>query len=375
MAYGVAVGVEMVAVAVFASAGLARRSRGHVGLHPVLLTSLAAGGTLWLCALETPKAREPSLGAVDWPFTVASLVLFVPFAWAVGLAFARADDAGLPVAPLFLILVLLFAVNRYDSLVAAGTVDTVYLQPFVLPAFLTFAGVRATWRVMTRRRSFAAVRETAATDERNRIARDLHDSVSQTLYSIAMVAEALPRTVQRDPAAGTEQARQIRSMTLETLGNLRILLLEMRHPAPESDTLGELLRELGEGPGAPVVVELDVTGKPGEPGRTADLELAAYRVAQEALMNAHRHADPRRIVVRLEQRADALTLRIADDGVGFDPRTPTAAHHGLEIMRERAAQVGARLTIESAPGRGTQVTFAWPHTTGDTAAKSPKEAP
>jgi signal transduction histidine kinase len=144
-------------------------------------------------------------------------------------------------------------------------------------------------------------------------------------------------------------------MTLDTLGNLRILLLEMRRPAEGSAPLGDLLHDLG-GTDVPVVVELDIAGEASVP---SEVELAAYRVAREALVNAHRHADPQRVVVRLEQADDALTLRIVDDGSGFDPTATTAAHHGLEIMRERAEQVEARLTVESAPGRGTQVTFSW----------------
>src|SRR4029453_1831990 len=103
---------------------------------------------------------------------------------------------------------------------------------------------RGAWQAVRRPRSLTALRERAATDERQRIARDLHDSVSQTLYSIAMVAAALPLTVERDPAAGREQARQIRTMTLDTLGNLRILLLEMRRPAEGPAPLGDLLPDL-----------------------------------------------------------------------------------------------------------------------------------
>lgn len=374
VAYGVAVGGELVAAAAFASAGSVRSPRDHVAIQLAALTSLTAGATLGLIALEHHRPREPALGTVDWSFTVASLMVFVSFAWGLGLAFTRADGGELPVAWVFLILVLLFALNRYDALVAAGAVDTLYLQPFALPVFLTFACIRGTRRVVAKPRSLAALRETAATDERNRIARDLHDSVSQTLYSIAMVAEALPRTVARDPEAGSDQARQIRTMTLETLGSLRILLMEMRPPAPEPTTLGELLRELGAGPGVPVVVEIDSAGEPGR--LPAAVVLAAYRVAHEALINADRHADPQRIVIRLEQRADTLRLRIVDDGVGFDPRATTAAHHGLEIMRERAEQVAAHLSIESEPGRGTQVTFTWPGVTGAPAGDpTSKEAP
>jgi signal transduction histidine kinase len=368
VAYGMAVGAELLAAVAFVTAGIVRRPPDHLALHLAALTSLSAGATLGLVALEQSRARAPALGTVDWSFTIASFVAFAPFAWAVGLAFVHADEGELPVAWMVLLLVVLVGLNRYDALVADRTVDTLYLQPFVVPSILMLACVRGAQQVVSRPRALAALRATAATDERHRIARDLHDSVSQTLYSIAMVADALPRTVARDPAAGSDQARQIRTMTVETLGNMRALLMELRRPSTESTTLGELLLELG-GPGHPVVVEADVTGESGLP---ADVVLAAYRIAHEALVNAQRHGDPGEIRVHLEQRDGTFCLRIVDDGTGFDPRATTATHHGLEIMRERAEQAGGRLTVDSEPGRGTQVTLSWPRSAH---GPTPKAAP
>lgn len=380
LAYGVAVGGETIAAAALLSAGFTRRPSDREALGLGVLASLTAATTIVLCALEAQEGRYSTPVGIDWPFALASATALVPAVWGVALLALRDDHDDLHPAHAFLIVAALFAANRYDALVAAGTLDTAYVQPFVFPMFLLFAAVRAANRAATAERrpveipipmtlKLTTLKEIAATDERNRIARDLHDSVSQTLYSIAMLAEALPRTLERDPATGREQSLQIRTMTIEALGNLRMLLLEMRHPATESADLGDLLLELAGEPGAPVVVEL---GVPGGPDLPSEIKLAAYRVAQEALMNAHRHALPTQIVVRLEQRGGALVLSIVDDGVGFDIGATTTAHHGLEIMRERAEHAAADLTIESQPGHGTRVTLTWPHPTGP---PTPEEAP
>lgn len=381
LAYGVAVGSETIAAAALLSAGFSQRRNDREALSLGVLASLTAATTIVLCAVEAQEGRHSAPVGIDWPFALASATALVPAAWGVALLALRDDHDDLHPAPAFLIVAALFAVNRYDALVTAGTLDTAYLQPFVFPVFLLVAAVRAANRAAaTDRRpvgpvsgpttlKLIALKEVAATDERNRIARDLHDSVSQTLYSIAMLADALPRTLERDPATGREQAVQIRAMTIEALGNLRMLLLEMRHPATESADLGDLLLELAGEPGAPVVVEL---GVPSGPDLPSEIKLAAYRVAQEALMNAHRHALPTRIVVRLEHRSGALVLSIVDDGVGFDVGATTTVHHGLEIMRERAEHAAADLTIESQPGHGTRVTLTWPH---PTSPPTPEEGP
>jgi signal transduction histidine kinase len=146
-------------------------------------------------------------------------------------------------------------------------------------------------------------------------------------------------------------------MTLQALDDLRVLLLEMRESALESASLDGLLEQLGAPQGRPaVVVELDITGDPDLP---AAVKLSAFRVAREAITNAARHSAARRVHVRLEQRWDAVTVEITDDGHGFDPEAAASGRHGLSIMQERAEQAGAVLVIDSAPGRGARVRFTW----------------
>jgi len=331
-----------------------------------------AGATMLLSVIDTPSSREAS-GVTDWPFALASATTIVPAIWG-GARATGADHLDVDPAPVYLAVAAVFAANRYDAMVAVGVIDTVYIQPFAFPALVALAAAGAVGRrsrVDPRTAAGSPVRrsilrlttleETVATEERNRIARELHDSVSQTLYSIAMLADSLPTTLERDVVTGREHARQIRGMTLEALGSLRMLLVDMRHPTVASAPLGELLRGLAPGREVPVVVEIDL---PGEPDLPDPIKLAAYRVAQEALRNAHRHAVPSRIVVRLEQQVGRLALTVADDGEGFEVGAATPAHHGLEIMRERAALIAADLAIDSEPGRGTRVTLSWPHPVG-----------
>jgi signal transduction histidine kinase len=209
-----------------------------------------------------------------------------------------------------------------------------------------------------RRSHHLAERETmAATDERHRIARELHDSVTQTLYSVAMVADRLPQVAAHDPAAAEHQAGRIRSMTLDALGDLRVLLLEMRQAVPEAGSLGAQLHQLAATAGAPVRVELDVTDEPGPPPQVTS---TAYRIAHQAVANARRHAGATEIVIALRRRGGAIVLTVADDGVGFAPGAVPPGRHGLAIMRERAASVDGELRIGSAPGEGTSVRFTWP---------------
>jgi len=197
----------------------------------------------------------------------------------------------------------------------------------------------------------------AVAGERDRIARELHDSVTQTLYSVAMVADGFPQVAADDPAAARRQAGQIRSMTLTALGDLRVLLLEMRQPTPEAGSLGALLQQLADGPDRLVRVELDVSGGPGPPPAVRD---AAHRIARQAVANARRHAEPTTITVRLRHHEGAVEVTVTDDGTGFDPTTVPPGRHGLAIMRERAASVDGDLLVDSAPGAGTVLRFTWP---------------
>jgi two-component system nitrate/nitrite sensor histidine kinase NarX len=212
-------------------------------------------------------------------------------------------------------------------------------------------------------RLYAQAPRAAALDERQRLARELHDAVTQTLFSASIMAEMLPRLWARDPEAGKKRLEDVRALTRGALAEMRTLLLELRPTALVEAELGDLLRQLGEvltgRTGIPVRLVLEGAGR-----LPAEVRLAVYRVAQEALHNVDKHARAAHVEVCLRSRAGGVDLWIRDDGCGFDPRAQSAAHFGLSNMRERARALGATLNVHSRPGGGTEVHLQWRATQG-----------
>jgi len=199
-------------------------------------------------------------------------------------------------------------------------------------------------------------RELSILSERNRLALELHDVVSQKLFSLVLTAEAAGTLIDRDPAAARAQVARLQDIAREALDELRSMILELRPPDLERDGLGgalrkhvELARELH---GVPI--DLDVDEAVGG-DRRRDREV--LRIAQEALANALRHAGAGRVSVRLGAEDGGVLLEVADDGAGFSPDDPElrSRHLGLTSMEERAARLGARLEIRSRVGAGTTV--------------------
>jgi signal transduction histidine kinase len=197
--------------------------------------------------------------------------------------------------------------------------------------------------------------------ERNRLALELHDAVSQKLFSLVLTAEAAGTLLERDPGAATEQVSRLQTLAREALDELRSAILELRPPDLERDGLCdtirkhvEILRRL-----QPVAIALDVDAA-ASGGARRDGEV--LRVAQEALQNALRHAHASHVTVRLRADDGALLLEVEDDGVGFDARARglRSTRLGLTSMEERARRVGGRLRIESTPGEGTRVRLEVP---------------
>jgi len=211
-------------------------------------------------------------------------------------------------------------------------------------------------------RLYAQAEESAATMERNRLARDLHDAVSQTLFSASLVTEVLPRLYERDPQQGKEKLEELRQLTRGALAEMRTLLLELRPAALAETSLPDLLRQLSEAVvgRARIPVELDVASTKELPPEVA---VAVYRIAQEALNNVVKHAEAEQVHVSLrdghDDGGDLLELVIADDGRGFDVAAGSSGRLGLGIMAERAESIGARLELQSRPGEGTRVRAVW----------------
>jgi signal transduction histidine kinase len=201
-------------------------------------------------------------------------------------------------------------------------------------------------------------RELSVVEERNRLARELHDSVTQRLFGVAFAADAAARLLDRDREEAGRELNRVRDLARDAMQELRSLVFELRTADLEAEglatTLGKHVDILRRAYGRDV--DLTVEGEPRlEPARA----LEVFRVAQEALTNAIKHSDARAISVHLIAQDGRIRLRVADDGVGFDPRAPVlrARRLGLTSMEERAAGLGGSLTIRSRPGEGTLVSL------------------
>lgn len=207
-------------------------------------------------------------------------------------------------------------------------------------------------------RLFAQGEQAAVAAERNRLARDLHDAVTQTLFSAGMIAEVLPKIWERNPDEGHRRLEELRQLTRGALSEMRTLLVELR-PAALTDTdLGDLLGHQVNAfiARARIPVEYDRDCSHNPP---VEIKEAFYRIAQEAFNNIARHAEAGRVRVALACAAGRAELTIEDDGVGFDVDAHDHEGLGLGIMRERARSVDARLEIHSRPRQGTRLRLAW----------------
>jgi signal transduction histidine kinase len=199
-------------------------------------------------------------------------------------------------------------------------------------------------------------RELSVVEERNRLARDLHDAVSQTLFSLTLTAEAAAELIDRDPAAARAQLAEVGRLAAEARAEMRSLVFQLRPADLEADGLVATLRKHVAVLDRmhPARVELTVRGD-GAPDAATQREL--YRIAQEALQNALKHSGAGRITLALELAGAGGTLTVTDDGAGFDLADPLmrSQHLGLTVMHERARTAGGRLELRSRPGEGTTV--------------------
>ena len=200
--------------------------------------------------------------------------------------------------------------------------------------------------------------EAAARDERSRLARDLHDSVTQALFAANLKAEAL--TLGDDVTAeACETIDQLRRLNRGALAQMRTMLLELRDEPLEAVPVQQLLRYLVEATESRAKTDVALTVG-GDVPLPRLLHVAVYRVAQEALNNVVRHAAAAHAWVALELEPGAGSLAVRDDGRGCDLSATGPAHLGIRSMRERATEAGAVLRVESGPGAGTTVMLWWP---------------
>ena len=230
-------------------------------------------------------------------------------------------------------------------------------------------------------RLHAVTRDRAASEERIRLARELHDSVTQLLFSVTLIAQSLGAAWRRDPEEGERRVGRLLELSQTALAEMRVLLSELR-PASDSDSDSET---------APVARAADAIRRYGLVGAlrrhirglsadglrvvisawgyvpcTREQEYELFRIAQEALHNVAKHAAAKTIELSLTTGSQGTVLRVRDDGTGFDG-SAAVAHSGrawpglgLRSMRERAESLGAQFTVRSSPGDGTVVEVSVP---------------
>jgi GAF domain-containing protein len=208
-------------------------------------------------------------------------------------------------------------------------------------------------------RLFEQAQQVATAEERQRLARELHDAVTQTLFSASLIAEVVPRLWERDPEEGRVRVEELRRLTRGALAEMRTLLLELRPAALVETPFGQLLSQLAEATASRTTLQIDVRADTDQQPLPAEVQIGLYRIAQEALNNTAKHAGATRAEVQFRRRGASADLRISDDGRGFDTSSTPPGHLGLSIMRERARAIGAHLRIDSRPGSGTRIHVHW----------------
>ncbi len=205
---------------------------------------------------------------------------------------------------------------------------------------------------------YGHAQELAVLEERQRLARNLHDAVNQSLFSAGLIAEVLPRLWDQDQDLARQSLEDLRRLTRGAMAEMRALLAELRPSTLTDSELGDLARLLGNA----------FTGRTNVPNKVtiigqgvlpADVQVAIYRICQETLNNVVKHAGAKNVEITLRHEANGIELSIRDDGQGFDTTTTNSGHYGLSMMRERAEAVGISLSITSQPGHGTELTIRW----------------
>jgi len=198
----------------------------------------------------------------------------------------------------------------------------------------------------------------AVIEERQRLARNLHDAVNQSLFSAGLIAEVLPRLWERDQAEAIQSLEDLRRLTRGAQAEMRALLAELRPSTLTDSNLGELLLLLANALSGRTNIPVDVNLL-GEFSLPADVQVTFYRVCQEALNNVAKHSKATQVELNLTKEGDSIKLHVHDNGLGFDPEIMLSGHYGLGMMRERAEAVGATFSLFSQTGQGTDVTILW----------------
>lgn len=261
-----------------------------------------------------------------------------------------------------------------------GTLNLYYANPRVFEQDdidLAVSFCDQTALAMENARLRERAQEDAVAAERNRIARELHDSVTQTIFSASLIAEVLPTVWIRNPVEAQHGLDDLRKLARGALAEMRTLLLELRPIGLGEVRLEDLLKQLGAGVSGRIRADVHINVQ-GEAILPTEVKLAFYRIAQEALNNAAKHSGADRVDIEIKSEtpspsrkrkkarssrlilSESVSMSIRDNGRGFDPRSVMGEHLGLGIMRERASSTYAELMIKSKAGAGTEISLHWP---------------
>ncbi len=221
--------------------------------------------------------------------------------------------------------------------------------------------------ITQRKRIEAAEREKAqklaTAEERQRLARELHDSVTQTLFTSTVMSESALRQWDINPTKTHNLLYQSHQLTTNALAEMRLLLLELRPASLAQQNLDALIQLLTQSLISRTGIEMDT--ELDEVVLPADVKITLYRIVQEALNNVTKHAQATRTQIRLKNGSKCVELTIQDNGKGFDTTLISPTSLGLGIMLERAETIGALISIESIPGKGTTIHIVWQPVDGE----------
>jgi PAS domain S-box-containing protein len=198
----------------------------------------------------------------------------------------------------------------------------------------------------------------ATLQERQRLARNLHDAVNQSLFSANLIAEVLPKLWEKDPVEGRKSLDSLRRLTNGAMAEMRMMMAELRPLSLLDDDLGNLLHLLSDAFSgrSNIPVNFEVVGKTHLP---TEVQMGVYRLCQEGLNNIAKHSKATQVDISLHCQGSSIRLLLRDNGCGFDPSVIAPGHYGIKIMQERAEAVGAELAIHSVPGQGCELEINW----------------
>ncbi|MEH2347219.1 MAG: sensor histidine kinase [Nostoc sp.] len=265
------------------------------------------------------------------------------------------------------ILCLSFAILvgtiQHDRLIDLEKIKSVYLAECGFLSFVVIMSLRLSkdliQAVKLREQLIESerLRKIAVELERNRLARDLHDSVSQTLFTVATIAEALPRVWKRNPEIAQQGLEELTQLTQGALAEMRNLLMELRPNGLAEKSLGELLQQLTKAIQGRASLQVITTVEDDRP-LSNEVKLVFFRITQQALNNIINHAQATQVSVRLYGNSQKIVLHISDNGRGFDSSKIPSGHLGIAIMKERAESIDATFHLSSYAGNGTEIVLS-----------------